>query len=479
MLFSRILKTDAARYPEKKRMSDWLHPALAAAGRWLEYQQRASRLPGLQFAVAHRGQKVADTALGVRSRSSGEPLTSDTRHRVASHSKTFTAVGIMRLVESGRLRLDDKAGGYVTGLHADTAETTIAQLLTHTAGLTRDGDDAGQWQMRRPFHDATELRQALAESPVIGGNTRFKYSNHGFGLLGLIIERIAGEPYTDWIAREVVARATLMQTSPDGPLPPHVPLATGHGVAALLGEQFEIDNGGSTGALASATGFVSTASDLVQFYSLLAPDAADTLLGQRSRREMTRRHWRIPDMIAERHYGLGLMHGGEGDWAWFGHGGAFPGCLSHTSVVPAHGLAISIIVNAVDVAPIVLVDGVISTLRACALNGAAAPATSTWRGRFWSIWGAVDLLPVGDRVLVMQPAQSSPLLDAVELIEVGETTARIGKAHGFSSHGEDARLELDGDGRPRALWLGGSRLLPEADMTAEVRQRFRNSGDPA
>jgi hypothetical protein len=79
----------------------------------------------------------------------------------------------------------------------------------------------------------------------------------------------------------------------------------------------------------------------------------------------------------------------------------------------------------------------------------------------------------------MQPAQSSPLLDAVELIEVGETTARIGKAHGFSSHGEDARLELDGDGRPRALWLGGSRLLPEADMTAEVRQRFRNSGDPA
>jgi CubicO group peptidase (beta-lactamase class C family) len=465
--------------PGDKFMSDWLHPALAAAGRWLEYQQRASRLPGLQFAVAHRGQKVSDTALGVTSRLSSEPLTTDTRFRVASHSKTFTAVGIMRLVESGRLRLDDKAGSYVTGLQADTAATTIAQLLTHTAGVTRDGEDAGQWQMRRPFLDATELRQALAESPVIGANTRFKYSNHGFGLLGLIIEQITGEPYAGWIAREVVARAALSHTSPDGPLPPNVPLASGHGVATLLGERFEIDNGGPTGALASATGFVSTASDLVQFYGLLAPDAADTLLSQSSRREMTRRHWRIPDMTAERHYGLGLMHGGDGDWAWFGHGGAFPGCLSHTSLVPAHGLAISIIVNAVEVAPIVLVDGVISILRACALGGAATPTTSKWSGRFWSIWGAVDLLPVSDRVLVALPAQLSPLLDAVELIDVGETTARIGKAHGFSSHGEGARLELDANGRPGALWLGGSRLLPEAAMTAEVRQRFRTFDTPA
>ena len=150
---------------------------------------------------------------------SGEPLATDTRLRVASHSKTFTAVGIMRLVESGRLRLDDKAGGYVAGLHADTAATTIAQLLTHTAGLTRDGEDAGQWQMRRAFLDPTELRRELAESPVIGANTRFKYSNHGFGLLGLIIEQITGEPYAGWIAREVVARAALTQTSPDGPLP--------------------------------------------------------------------------------------------------------------------------------------------------------------------------------------------------------------------------------------------------------------------
>ena len=457
-------------------MSDWLNQALAGARRWLDYQQRAARLPGLQFAVAHRGQKVADTALGVRSRSSGAALTTDTRLRVASHSKTFTAVGILRLVETGRLRLDDKAGPYVTGLHPDTAETTITQLLSHTAGLARDGHDAGHWQMRRPFFDAAELRQALAESPVRGADTRFNYSNPGFGLLGLIIERLAGEPYADWIAREVVARAALTQTLPDGPLPPHVPFANGHGVATLLGEPFEIDNGGSTGALASATGFFSTAADLVQFYGLLASDAADTLLSRDSRHEMTRRHQCVPDVNVGRHYGLGLMLRGDGEWAWFGHSGAFPGCLSITSVVPAHGLAVSIIVNAVDVAPIMLMDGVISILRAYAHNGAAAPVTTNWSGRFWSISGAVDLLPIHDRVLVTRPAQPSPLQNAFELTDVGETTARLVKGQGLASHGEGARLELGADGRPRALWLDGTKMLPEAAMAAEVRQRFRASG---
>jgi D-alanyl-D-alanine carboxypeptidase len=452
-----------------------LHPALSAAERWLDYQHRAGDWPGLQFAVVSGGRKQADVSFGLRSLSSGERLTPDGRLRVVSHSKTFTAAGIMRLVESERLGLDDKVGRFVHGLHAETAEASIRQLLTHTAGLTRDGDDAGQWQMRRPFLAAAELRQALADEPIIAANTRFKYSNHGYGLLGLVLEQVTGEAYTDWMAREIVARAGLTHTSPDGPVAPNLPLASGHGAKVLLGERFEIDTGLSTGALAPATGFVSTAGDLAQFYSLLASDAADTLLGQSSRHEMTRRHWRVPDTSVERHYGLGLMHGGDGEWAWFGHSGVFPGCLSHTSVLPAHGLAISIIVNAVDVLPAMLVDGVVSILRAYAAHGPASAATSKWAGRWWSPWTVFDLLPMRDRVLVKSPGQASPLTDATELVNVDPATARIGKAPGFAVHGEAARLEFDGEGRPTALWLGGSKLLPEAAMAEEVRRRFRTA----
>ncbi len=461
-------------------MGDWFNPAVTAVANWLGYQVRQGGWPGLQIAVAKRGRKGVEAAFGVCSLLSGKRLMPDTRLRVASHSKTFTAVGIMRLVDTGQVRLDDPAGRFVTGLHKDTAETTIGQLLAHASGVTRDGADAGQWQMRRPFLDADELRQALAQQPVLTANTRFKYSNHGYGLLGLIVERVTGEPYAIWMAREIVARTGLSRTMPDGPVDPGLPTAKGHGIRSLLGERFEVDIGGSTGALAPATGFVSTAGDLAKFFSLLVPDADSAILTPASRREMTRRQWRVPDLSAELHYGFGLMHGGADDWAWFGHSGVFPGCLSHTSVVPAHGVAISVIVNSVDVQPMALVDGAIAILRAFQANGPAVGTTSGWAGRWWSPWTVFDLLPMGQRVYVTLPGQLNPLVDATELIDIAEGTARIGKASGFSSHGEAARLNFDKFGRPCELWLGGNMLLPEADMADEVRNRFLMSeGVPA
>jgi hypothetical protein len=81
----------------------------------------------------------------------------------------------------GRLRLDDPIGTHVAGLHPKIAEATLAQLLSHSAGLVRDGTDAGQWADRRAFLDEAALRADLADGPTIEANTRFKYSNHGFG----------------------------------------------------------------------------------------------------------------------------------------------------------------------------------------------------------------------------------------------------------------------------------------------------------
>ena len=61
---------------------------------------------------------------------------------MASHTKTFTAAGVMKLREQGRLRLDDAVGQHVGGLHPEIARTTLAQLLSHSAGVVRDGDGA-------------------------------------------------------------------------------------------------------------------------------------------------------------------------------------------------------------------------------------------------------------------------------------------------------------------------------------------------
>jgi CubicO group peptidase (beta-lactamase class C family) len=453
-------------------MPSWLAPALTYLPQWLDTQIAQAGFPGASLAVAHGGAPVLAHATGVASLATGEKLTPAHRFRVASHSKTFTTVGILRLAEAGRLRLDDRVGTHVAGLHPEIARARVGQLLSHSAGIIRDGTDAGQWQDRRPFLNEAELRAALAEPPVLPPNTRFKYSNHAYGLAGLVIEAVTGEPYTAWIAREVVARAGLASTIPDAPLPPETPFARGHGGPALTGSRFVIPADNPTNALAAATGFISTPSDLAVFFSQLDPAARTRLLSAESRREMTRRHWRIPDMAAERHYGLGTAQGDVGDWSWFGHGGGFQGVRSFTLAAPAARVALSIAVHAADADPNPLAENGLRILRHFALNGPPTKRTAAWTGRFWSLWGATDLVPAGDRVFLAQPGQANPFADVSEVTVTGPDEGRITRATGYGSHGERAALVRNRAGKVVAVQLGGSRLTERAAAIREARERY-------
>jgi D-alanyl-D-alanine carboxypeptidase len=412
----------------------------------------------------------------------GQKLTPRHRFRVASHSKTFTAVAVLKLREQGRLKLDDAVGQHVSGLHPEVAAATLSQLLSHSAGLVRDGTDAGQWSDRRPFLDEAALRADLAGGPVLAANTRFKYSNHGYGLLGLAIAAITGEPCNSWLQREVVLASGLKHTVPDAPLlPAGAPFAQGHSAKWPLGRRVGIPGSNPTNALAAATGFISTASDLARFYASLAPEAAQSVLGAASRRELVRRQWRDPYGTVERWYGLGTLSGstpgGGPEWDHFGHTGGFQGTLTRTVCVPAQGLSLSILTNAADGLAGVWVDGALQILRTAALHGAPTARTAPWLGRWWSLWGASDLLPLGERVFVANPGLPNPLLDAPQIEPAARHSGatRQGRfllAGGFASHGETARLVQDARGRASALWLGGTRLQTEAQAARELARRY-------
>ncbi len=439
--------------------------------RWVAHQMRTTEQPGCSFAIAHHGRVVLEFARGQADAS--HPLTPRHRFRVASHSKTFTAAAVLKLREQGRWQLDDPVGRHVPGLHAEVAGATLAQLLSHSAGLVRDGADAGQWVDRRPFLDEAALRADLAAGPVLPANTRFKYSNHGYGLLGLAIAAVTGERYDDWVAREIVAASGLKETSPDAPLAPGVPFARGHSAKWPLGRRVWIPGDNPTNALAAATGFVSTAADLARFFGSLAPDARQSVLSPASRREMLRRQWRDPYGSIERWYGLGTISGSLGDWDWFGHTGGFQGTITRTVCVPQQGLCLSALSNAADGASHTWIDGALHILRAYAQHGAPGALTAAWRGRWWSLWGPFDLLPMADRVLVANPALPNPLLDATQITPAADGVAgRITLAGGFASHGETARLQTDARGRARAVWLGGTRLQTEAQVARELQARY-------
>jgi CubicO group peptidase (beta-lactamase class C family) len=455
-------------------MDKWLAAALQYVPDWLAFQMRLSEQPGCIIAVTHRDQIVLEQAFGSADLSKNEKLTPRHRFRIASHSKSFTAAGVMKLRERGRIKLDDPAGQYVTGLHRQIAAATIGQVLSHSAGITRDGHDAGYFSDRRPFPVDAELRRDLKLAPVIEANTRFKYSNHGFGLLGLLIEAVTGEPYRKWIQREIVHAAGLTETEPDMPIRGRVPFAKGHSTKVPLGRRMVIPGDNPLNALAPAGGFVSTAKDVARYFAQLSPGAQQSILSVASRREMVRRHWRNPHSSLEGYYGLGTISGTFHGWDWFGHSGGLHGYISRTCVLPRQELTIVLFTNATDGWAGYWLDGVMHILRAFAARGAPSRRVRDWTGRWWSTWGAIDLVPMGEIVLGANPHTVNPFADATELQVTGRDNAKMAQAGGYQSHGETVRRIRGKSGSVEQLWWAANRLLPERRLAAEMVRRYKS-----
>jgi hypothetical protein len=381
----------------------------------------------------------------------------------------------MKLRQLGKLKLDDAVGRYVPGLHPQIAQTTLAQLLSHSAGVVRDGADSGQFSDRRPFFDRDELLDDLKAAPIIEPNTRFKYSNHGFGLIGLAIEAVTGEAFTSWIKREIVDPAGLEETDPDMPIREAAPMASGHSGRLLLGRRVAIPGLYAQNAIAPAGGVVSTARDLALFFSQISPNARRSVLSVASRREMVRRQWRNQHSSLERYYGLGTISGSLNGWDWFGHSGGLQGYISRTCVIPEQDLTVTVLTNAIDGWAGLWVDGVMHILRAFSKYGAPSRKASDWAGRWWSLWGAVDLVPMGSKVLAVGPGFINPIADAAEIEITGRDQGRFAVADGYSSYGEPVRRVRNGSGEVVEMWLAASKLLPEEEMAKEIGARYAGS----
>ena len=453
-------------------MERWLQPALEYILSWIQFQMRASEQPGCVLAIAHRDRVIMERAFGHANIVKGEKLTPRHRFRIASHSKSFTAAAIMKLREQRKLRLDDPVGQYVKGLHPEVAEVTIGQLLSHSAGIIRDGADAGQFIDSRPFLSKSELIAELRQPLAIEPNTRFKYSNHGYGLLGFVIEAIAKEPYRPWIKREIVDALGLLETEPDMPIAKGASFARGHTPKLLLGRRLVIPGDNATNAIAPAAGFVSTASDVARYFAQLAPKAKRSVLSVGSRREMIRRQWRNPHSSQEGYYGLGVSSGALAGWDWFGHGGALHGYISRTCVLPAPELTLSVMTNATDGWAGLWVDGMIHILRAFATRGAPTRRTRDWSGRWWSTWGPLDLVAMSDVVLAANPHLINPFMDATEIAVTGRDKGRIALAGGYQNHGEPVRRTRGKRGDVTELWLSAVKLRPETRVAAEMERRY-------
>lgn len=161
--------------------------------------------------VADGGETVFDECRGLAERNFGVPVDHQTRFRVASVGKIFTAVAIGQLVEAGKLSWDSTLAQLVPEYpdHAMAKKITVWELLHHTSGL---GDFLvpAFFEQREKYVNPVDYLDLIARQPKLGKPGKdFNYSNAGYVLLGRIIENISHEDYFDYIQRHVFAPAGM------------------------------------------------------------------------------------------------------------------------------------------------------------------------------------------------------------------------------------------------------------------------------
>ncbi|WNG36399.1 beta-lactamase family protein [Archangium violaceum] len=173
---------------------------------------------GLSLAITRRGRLVFAKGYGLADQGSNTPVNTSHRFRVASVSKPMTSIGIMRLIESGQLRLSDRVFGRA-GLLGETygAESTyrdsrvlnitVQHLLEHTAGgWDNDGSDGSgdPMFMQTGMSQAQLIQWVLQNVPLeFNPGTTYQYSNFGYSVLGRIIERVTGKTYEAYMRDQV------------------------------------------------------------------------------------------------------------------------------------------------------------------------------------------------------------------------------------------------------------------------------------
>jgi CubicO group peptidase (beta-lactamase class C family) len=448
---------------------------------WVGLRARTQRIPGVQVAVAVAGEVLLSSAHGFArlpetngQDDSGEPLTTEHLFRIASHSKTFTATAVMQLVEAGRLRLDDTVEEHVAALAgAPIADRTVAELLSHGGGIVRDSHEADFWQLQREFPDGEALVAAcLDRADVLERNEQFKYSNIGYGVLGLVVEAVSGRSYAEYVAENVLGRLELRDTGPELDATRSDEYAIGYSSLAAHDRRLPIDPV-DTRALASATGFWSTAEDLCR-YAAGHVLGDERLLSDASKRRMQRGEWEVEG--TEERYGLGFGIYRIGERRMIGHGGGFPGNITRTFLDPVDGLTVVVLTNAIDGPARELAQGIVKLVDAALeaekeqseADGTARVDLASYAGRFAALWGVTDVVDLGGRLRLVEPEQADPTIQMATLEVVDADTLRIAQTSGYSTPGETIRYTRR-DGEVARVVIGGSAMLPIEGHAAVMR----------
>ena len=182
------------------------------------------KVPGASVLVLKDGKPVLRKAYGYADLEAGAAATPATNYRLASVSKQFTAAAILLLAEDGKLKLTDSVRRWLPSLPASDQGITLHHLLSHSSGLI-DYEDLIPPGTTRQLDDSEVLRMLSAETRTyFAPGSSYRYSNSGFVLLGLVVERASGQRLPDFLRKRIFEPLRMNHTllrEPNGPQPDH------------------------------------------------------------------------------------------------------------------------------------------------------------------------------------------------------------------------------------------------------------------
>lgn len=386
-----------------------------AYDRW----QADAHVPGLVYGVVLDGRLIHVHASGVKT-VDGEPVGPDTLFRIASMSKAFTALAILKLRDEGKLSLDDLAETHVPELArltyptADSPRIRVRDLLSHLGGFVTDDPwgDRQQVMTEAEFTALLEGGLPFTRAP----QTAFEYSNLGYALLGRIVTNVAGRPYKDYIEQEIMRPLGMTSTGYD--------VFASDQDRRALGYRWENDAWSREpdmvhGVFGAMGGVQTSADDYAKWIAFLlsawpARDDPDTGPVRRSTvREMAQglnfvsaRTRTLADgkpCTVATAYGKGLIAGNDCEiGVYLTHSGGYPGYGSNMILAPERGLGVFAFANRTYAGPGGATFDAAAKLSASGLAPtrtlALSPALTTAYADLGRIWAAGDVAVAEERL---------------------------------------------------------------------------------
>ena len=310
---------------------------IAALRKSMDDAAAADRFSGAAL-VAKNGKTVFAKAYGLADREKKTPNTLKTRFRLGSMNKMFTAVAILQLVQSGKLDLKSPFGKYLTDYpNRDVAsKVTVEQMLSHTGGT---GDIFG------PEFDKNRLElKTLQDYVKLYGNRapefepggRWQYSNYGFLLLGVLVEKVSGQSYYDYVRDHIFKPAGMTGTASEPEEQLVADRSMGYTRSGGNGLRPNTDTLPYRGT--SAGGGYSTVEDLLKFATALQNHK---LLNAQHTELLTTGKVETP----MGKYAYGFADTIDNGTRCFGHGGGAPGMNGDLKICPGSGYVIAVLAN--------------------------------------------------------------------------------------------------------------------------------------